>query len=83
MPTHDHIPGHHKHALVNKDLDKLIDELLNRACVFTESQNRSHQHFQTFTTEGSIFMKVNKKSINKINGYKIISHHMINNDYTK
>ena len=73
-PTHDHTPGHHKYASVNKDLDKLIDELLNRACVFTESQNRSHQRFQTFTTEGSIFMKVNKKSINKWVQDNIPSH---------
>lgn len=64
-PNKDHTVGHHKYASAEKDQDKVINELLNHVCVFTDSQNRSHRHFKEFTTKGSLFMKVNKKSITK------------------
>ena len=64
-PTKHHTAGHHRYASAKKDQNKIINELLNHACIFTESQNRSHRYFKTFTTKGSIFMKVNKKSIEK------------------
>lgn len=64
-PSNDHVPGHHKYAAATKDQSMVINELLNHACVFTESPKRSHQHFKTFTTKGSIFSKVNKKTLQK------------------
>ena len=73
-PTHDHKAGHHKYAPASKDLDTLINELLNHACVFDESQSRSHQHFKALTTKGSIFMNVNKKNMEKWMQDNIPSH---------
>ena len=60
-PSNDHVLGHHKCAAATKDQIMVINKLLNHAWLFTELPQRSHQHFKTFTTIGSIFSKVNKK----------------------
>ena len=57
--------GYHKRASAKKGQDLIIKELLNRAYVFTEAENRSHRYFKPMTKEGSIFMKVNKKKLEK------------------
>ena len=64
-PTNDHIAGRHKYASVTRDQNMIVNELLNHACVFNESQKRTHRYFRTFLTKGSIFMKVNKKTLEK------------------
>lgn len=63
-PTHEHVAGHHKRASATKDQAMVVNELLNHSCVFSES-NRTHRYFKQFTTKGSIFMKVHRKSLEK------------------
>ena len=57
--------GHHKRAAADKDRDMIVNELLNRADVFTETENRFHRHFKNMTNKGSIFMNVNRKTLEK------------------
>ena len=57
--------GHHKCASAKKDQEKVINEMLNRASVFTEKEDRFHRYFKHMTTKGSIFMMVNKKTLKK------------------
>ena len=57
--------GHHKRAAADKDRDMIVNELLNRADVFAETENRFHRHFKNMTNKGSIFMNVNRKTLEK------------------
>ena len=57
--------GHHKQAAADKDRDMIVNELLNRADVFTETENRFHHHFKNMTNKGSIFVNVNRKTLEK------------------
>lgn len=64
-PTNDHVAGRHRLASVTRDQDMVVNELLNHACVFNESHQRTHRHFRMFITKGSIFMNIDKKSLEK------------------
>ena len=63
-PTNKHLAGHHKCASDSRDQEMIISELLNHACVFSETA-RSHRQFKSFNNKSSIFMKVNNKTFEK------------------
>ena len=57
--------GHHKVASAKKDNSTVINELLNHARMFEETENRHLYYFKNFCKKGSLFMKVSKKQITK------------------
>ena len=60
---HDRYHGTHKASSSAKDQQIILDELLNRACVFEEQANRVHTNFTDFSKKPSLFMKIKMKEL--------------------
>ena len=60
---HDLYHGTHKASSSAKDQQIILDELLNRACVFEEQANRVHTNFTDFSKKPYLFMKIRMKEL--------------------
>ena len=55
--------GTHKVASTQRDQRMILDEVLNRACVFDNIANWEHQNFKDFVNKPSIILQVKAKDL--------------------